>query len=101
MPERLMNLERWIAEKEAASHPTPWEQLILRARDALWEAEQILGDEEADTVAKSAAKRLADGQLRNGHMRAIKAHLRALSTGLGDAEVADYLADLTTRYGQP
>ena len=77
--------------------PSPWDELILRARDSLWEAETILGDDEADRVAKAAAKKLADGQLRNGHLRAIKAHIRALTDGLGADVTAEYLDEFLWR----
>lgn len=58
-------------------------------------------DPEADKVALEAAKTLAGGQLRNGHFRGVRAHLRGLRKGMGAEYVADYLEALTEMYAGP
>jgi hypothetical protein len=55
----------------------------------------------ADESARREAAYLATDRMRDGHILAAEAHLRALATGLGEEWTADYLWALWASYQGP
>lgn len=75
--------------------------LILMANELLAVADGALKDAESDEIATECARKLGAKRLRDGHFRAIRAHLRAIEKGMGPQWVADYLDALRMIYEGP